>query len=243
LSNLRANVAPLEPASPVRPYRFAEDIVRLWRVPPPATLVLFVVTVASFIGQVLGGSSDWQRAAGLFPANVANASSLLRVGDSQLLPAWLTLFTYMFLHGGLFHLLANMPCLWMFGSLAEPMMGTKRFAVTYLAFGMITGIAIVAIIPHWTSPMVGASGAISGILGAFLALQFSKRIGQAGYNIAFLVLEMLTLLGIVAWFVTRRIPAEPDLPSSVAWHLIPLLLGWCSVRTWKGLVSIGRAAG
>jgi len=63
--------------------------------------------VGAFIGQVLGGSSDWQRAVGIIPANVADASSLMRVGDTQLLPAWLTLFSYMFLHGGLFHLLTN----------------------------------------------------------------------------------------------------------------------------------------
>jgi membrane associated rhomboid family serine protease len=216
------------------------------RVPPPATLALFLVTVVAFIGQVLGGSSDWQRAVGIIPANVADASSLLRVGDTQFLPAWLTLFSYMFLHGGLFHVLTNVACLWMFGILAEPVLGTKRFALTYLSFGVITGITIVALIPHWTSPMVGASGAISGVLGAFLAQHFSRRIRQAGCNVPFLLLEVLSWLAVAAWFVTRRIPAAPDLPSSVAWHLIPFLLAWTSVRTWIGSVSIrgtNRCAG
>jgi membrane associated rhomboid family serine protease len=240
LSNLQAKVGLPQPATLARPYSFAEDIRRVWRIPPPATRVLFLISVIAFIGQVLGGSSNWQRAAGLIPANVADALSFLRVGDTQLLPAWLTLFTYLFLHGSVFHMLTNMVCLWVFGILAEPMLGTKRFALTYLTFGVITGITIVAIIPHWTSPLVGASGSISGVLGAFLALHFSKRIGQASYNIAFLMLEMLTLLAIVAWFATRHIPAEPDLPSSIAWHVVPFLLGWCSVRTWKGLANIRR---
>jgi membrane associated rhomboid family serine protease len=206
-------------------------------------LVLFLITVVAFISQAVGGSSDWQRAVGLIPANVTDTSSLLGVGRTQLLPAWLTLFTYQFLHGGVFHLLTNMGCLWMFGILAEPTMGTKRFALTYLTFGVITGITIVAIIPHWTSPMVGASGSISGVLGVFLALHFSRRIREASWSATFLMLEMLTLLGIVIWFVTRGIPPEPDLLSSVAWHVIPLFLGWCSVRTWKGLVSKGRSNG
>jgi membrane associated rhomboid family serine protease len=243
LSDSQTNVDRSEPGTLARPYSFVEDIGRLRRVPPPATLVLFLTTVIVFIGQVLGGSSNWQRAAGLIPANVADASSCLRVGDTQLLPAWLTLFTYMFLHGGAFHMLTNMVCLWVFGILAEPVLGTKRLALTYLAFGVITGITVVAIIPHWTNPLVGASGAISGVLGAFLALHFSRRIGRTSYNIAFLILELLTMFAIGAWFATRHIPSEPDLPSSIAWHLIPFLLGWCSVRTWKELVSIGRTKG
>jgi membrane associated rhomboid family serine protease len=235
LSDLRANVSPSEPATPARPYSFIEDIRRIFRPPPPATLVLVVITVVAFIGQVLGGSNVWQRAVGIIPANVADASSLLRISDGQVLPAWLTLFSYMFLHGGLFHLLANMVGLWMFGILAEPVMGTKRFALTYLAFGVISGITIVAIIPHWARPMVGASGSISGILGAFLALHFSERLGQRWPTVAVFVIEVIPLLAVGAWFITRKIPPEPDHASSVAWHLIPFLLAWYGVRIRKGL--------
>jgi membrane associated rhomboid family serine protease len=229
--------------SDFRPYSFTEDIRRVLRVPPPATLALFLIAVSAFIGQVFGGSSDWQRAVGLIPANVADAPSLLRVGDTQILPAWLTLFSYMFLHGGFFHLLTNMACLWLFGILVEPAMGTKRFALTYLASGAITGLTIVVIVPHWTSPLVGASASISGILGAFLALHFSERIGQRRQNLVVLLLEVMALFAVVAWFVTRNIPSEPDRPSALAWHLIPFLLAWYSVRTWKGLGSICRGSG
>jgi membrane associated rhomboid family serine protease len=229
-----------EPVTPARPYSFTEDIRRIFRVPPPATLVLVVITVVVFIGQVLGDSSAWQRAVGIIPAKLADASSLLRVSDEQVLPAWLTLFSYMFLHGGVFHLLANMVGLWVFGILAEPAMGTKRFALTYLAFGIITGITIVAIIPHWTRPMVGASGAISGILGAFLALHFSERRSQRWPTVVVLALETIPLLAVIAWFLTRNIPPEPDRVSSLAWHLIPFLLAWYGVRIWKGLGRIAK---
>jgi membrane associated rhomboid family serine protease len=220
---------------PSRPYSFTEDIRRALRVPPPATLVLFLVTVVVFIGQTLGGSEDWQRAVGLIPANVANASSLLPVGNTQIIQAWLTLFAYMFLHGGVYHLLANMACLWLFGMIAEPVMGTRLFSASYVAFGLITGLAIVAIIPHWTAPMVGASGAVSGVLGAFLALEYSARIGRGGKHIAILLVEALVLLLVGAWFITRKLPSEPDRASAVAWHLIPLLAAWYGMRAWKAL--------
>jgi membrane associated rhomboid family serine protease len=198
--------------------------------------------VLAFAGQLLGGSGDWQRAVGIIPANVANASSLLRVGDTQVLPAWLTLLSYMFLHGGVVHLQANMACLWVFGILAEPVMGTKRFALTYLASGVVTGVAIVALIPHWTRPMVGASGSISGILGAFLALRFSQRIGQRRQTVVALFLEALPLLAVVVWFVTRDIPSEPDRVSSLAWHVFPLLFAWYGVRAREGLGRSVRPA-
>jgi membrane associated rhomboid family serine protease len=196
--------------------------------------------VSVFIGQVLGGSSDWQRAVGIIPANIADASSLWRVGDMQLLPAWLTLFSYMFLHGDLSHLLTNVACLWLFGILAEPVMGAKRFALTYLTFGVVTGIAIVAIIPHWTRPMVGASGSISGTLGAFLALHFSESLSQRRKPVVVLLLEATCALAVMGWFVTRSMPSEPDRVSAAAWHLIPFLSGWYSVSAWQGLCSLCR---
>jgi membrane associated rhomboid family serine protease len=189
--------------------------------------------VGAFIGQVLGGSSEWQRAVGIIPANVADPSSLLRVGNTQILPAWLTLFSYMFLHGSLFHLLTNAACLWLFGIVAEPVMGTKRFALAYLAFGVITGITIVAIIPHWTRPMVGASGSLSGTLGAFLALHFSGRIGRRRHTVVVVLLEATPSLAMIGWLVTRKMPSEPDRAAAAAWHMIPFLFGWYSVRVGK----------
>jgi membrane associated rhomboid family serine protease len=242
LSDLPANVDTSESAVPARPYSFIDDIRRILRVPPPSTLVLFLITVVAFIGQLLGGSSDWQWAVGIVPVNVTDVSSIMLIGERQLVPAWLTLFSYMFLHSGFFHLLANMAGLWMFGMLAEPVVGTTRFALTYLVFGVIAGMAIVAIVPHWTSPMVGASGSISGILGAFLAQHFSKWISQGRRNLAVLLLEALSLLAVVTWFLIRPIPSEPDRPSSVAWHLVPFLFAWYSVRTWKGLGDIRRTS-
>jgi membrane associated rhomboid family serine protease len=179
---------------------------------------------------------DLQRALGIIPANVADPAALLRIGNTQAVPAWVTLFSYQFLHSGWFHLLANMTCLWIFGILAEPTLGTKRFALAYVAFGVLTGVSIVTLIPSWTGPMVGASGSISGILGAFLALRYAETRSRQRLSLANLF-EALPLLAGVAWLVSRNIPAEPDRVTSATWHLIPFLLAWYGFRTGSGVAS------
>ena len=66
---------------PARPYSFVKDIRRILLIPPPATCALFLITVVVFIGQVLCGSTDWQWAVGIIPANLSEVSSALRVGN------------------------------------------------------------------------------------------------------------------------------------------------------------------
>jgi len=85
-------------------------------------------------------------------------------------PAWHTAVTSMFLHGGWFHLLGNMWFLWVFGNNIEDSMGHGRFVVFYLLSGLIAAAAQVAASPSSAVPMVGASGAISGVMGAYLVL-------------------------------------------------------------------------
>jgi membrane associated rhomboid family serine protease len=78
------------------------------------------------------------------------------------------LFTAMFLHGGLMHLLGNMWFLWIFGDNVEDETGPVRFLVFYLLTGAIATLAHVLSNPHSAVPLVGASGAITGVLGAYL---------------------------------------------------------------------------
>ena len=129
---------------------------------PPVTLVLFLVTVTAYLFQVFAGGEVVARAIGLIPTHVSNLTALTAVGDRQEIPAWLTLITYMFLHKSWWHVTTNMAGLWFFGGLAEPLMGSRRFLFTYLASGVFTGIVIVFLVPHGTTPAVGASGAICG---------------------------------------------------------------------------------
>jgi membrane associated rhomboid family serine protease len=109
------------------------------------------------------------------------------------IPGALTLVTSMFMHGGLFHLLGNMLYLWIFGNNIEDLLGRVRFLIFYLACGVIAAAAHLILNPNSTMPMVGASGAIAGVLGAYL--------------ITFPRARVLVLVFIVFFITTARIPA------------------------------------
>jgi len=87
-----------------------------------------------------------------------------------LVPPWLTVFTSMFLHGGWMHLIGNMLYVWIFADNVEDRMGHSRFFVFYLLCGIAAAMAQALPDPHSQIPMVGASGAISGVLGAYMVL-------------------------------------------------------------------------
>jgi rhomboid family protein len=86
------------------------------------------------------------------------------------IPAYATLITSMFLHGGWMHLIGNMLYLWVFGNNIEDVMGHARYVVFYLTCGILAALSHAVTEPSSTVPMVGASGAISGVLGAYVLL-------------------------------------------------------------------------
>ncbi len=90
--------------------------------------------------------------------------------ELAVLPAELTLLSSMFLHGGWMHLLGNMAFLWVFGDNVEDSMGHRRFLVFYCACGMFASLSHAFAEAGSVSPLVGASGGISGVLGAYLVL-------------------------------------------------------------------------
>jgi membrane associated rhomboid family serine protease len=92
------------------------------------------------------------------------------------LPFWSTLFTSMFLHGGWMHLAGNMLYLWIFGDNLEKVMGAVRFAIFYFACGVAASLAHIAFGAGSNIPAVGASGAISGVLGGYLLLFPRNRV-------------------------------------------------------------------
>ena len=86
------------------------------------------------------------------------------------IPPWATIFTSMFLHGGWFHLGGNMLFLWIFGNNVEDLLGRFRYLLLYLASGAAAALIQAAVDPISDVPMVGASGAIAGVLGAYLVV-------------------------------------------------------------------------
>jgi membrane associated rhomboid family serine protease len=91
-------------------------------------------------------------------------------------PKYWTVLTSMFMHGGWFHLIGNMLFLWVFGNNIEDVTGHGKFLVFYLLCGTAAAAAQVFVSPHSVVPMVGASGAISGVLGAYLLLYPRVRV-------------------------------------------------------------------
>ena len=122
-----------------------------------------------FLGQDSG--PEGQRLAyglGVIPATLTGEAELTT--EFYLVPAPATLVTSLFLHGGFMHLLGNMLYLWVFGDNVEDCMGHARFVAFYLLCGILAALTQVAADPGSVTPTIGASGAISGVLGAYLVL-------------------------------------------------------------------------
>ena len=116
---------------------------------------------------------------------------------------WLTIFSSMFIHGGWLHILGNMLFLWVFGDKIEDRFGHIRFSVFYLVAGVAAVGAQVALNPDSQVPMIGASGAISGVTGAYLILfPFSKIRTLLMFGLIMVVhLPAILVLGI--WFLLQ----------------------------------------
>jgi membrane associated rhomboid family serine protease len=129
---------------------------------------------------------------------------------------FLTLVTSQFLHGGVLHLASNMLYLWIFADNVEDRLGHLRFLLLYLASGIIAAVSQLVISPASSVPLVGASGAIAGVLGAYFLLFPSARI--------------VTLIPLVWFWETIEIPAV-------------LFLGiWILLQWFQGLTTIGQVA-
>lgn len=146
------------------------------RITPYVTYGVIIACVLIFILQISLG--DWGQHAvysfGVIPAVLLSGKSL--PVDLDILPAWLTIVSSMFLHGGWMHLIGNMLYLWIFSNNVEDAMGHKRFIVFYLLCGFLAAMTQALLNPDSEIPMIGASGAISGVLGAYLLLLPHARI-------------------------------------------------------------------
>jgi rhomboid family protein len=123
-------------------------------------------------------------------------------------PWWVTLFTSMFMHGGILHIAGNMLFLWVFGNNIEDSMGRVKFALFYLLAGLIAVYSQALIDPGSTAPTIGASGAVAGVLGAYALLHPRARILTLIFIIFFVTLvEIPALILLAVWFVLQFIPA------------------------------------
>jgi membrane associated rhomboid family serine protease len=141
-------------------------------------------------------------------------------------PNWMTPFTSMFLHGGWLHLIGNMWFLWLFGNNVEDSMGRGRYALFYLLSGLGAAATQTLLSPTSAVPMVGASGAISGIMGAYVVLYPRVQV------------HMLVVLVV---FVTRIV--VPAYLMLGYWFLIQLLQGALSAGASGGVAFWAHVGG
>lgn len=182
---------------------------------PFVTVSLIVINCAMFVIELLQGEHlvSFVNSYGAIPYEVTTG---IDTEPLIFFPVRLTIFSSMFLHGGWSHLLGNMLYLWIFGNNIEDRMGHFRFILFYFLAGIAASVAQIAVGPFSTIPLIGASGAISGILGAYLLL-FPKA-------------KVLTLVPLVVYLRVIRLPAF-------------VVLGfWIVLQIVNGFVSLSYTA-
>lgn len=187
---------------------------------PAVTLTLIVMNVAAYIATseslfAIGNVEAFRY--GAVPCDVTGSCPPLDPAIDSILasrPALQTIFTSMFMHGDILHLAFNMLFLWVFGNNVEDRLGRVRFPIFYFATGLAAAFAHIAFNSDSFIPIVGASGAISGILG--------------GYIILWPAATIISLLPLGFFFFTVRWPA---------WITLGM---WFVVQLFGGLAGLGR---
>jgi membrane associated rhomboid family serine protease len=182
---------------------------------PVVTVGLIAACVAVWLFELLAPAFGISRGevfiyAGAIPLEISQRVDLIE-GDP--VTWWGSLFTSMFLHGGWLHIIFNMLFLWIFGNNVEDTMGRVKFPIFYLVCGLAASVTQVAIDPMSTVPTIGASGAIAGVLGAYIVL-FPRA-------------KVLSVIPLFVFFPVIMVPA---------WVLLIIWFGWQLVQ---GLVALG----
>jgi len=168
---------------------------------PVVTVTLIAINVLVFFYELsLGGAhlNQFVNRYGIVPARYTLAK------DADLISLYLPFLTAMFLHGGWLHIIGNMLYLWIFGDNVEDRLGRGRFLIFYLLCGLVSGFAQVYISPTSRVPMIGASGAIAGVLGGYFLLYPHSRIVTLVPIFFFLQLvEIPAFFFLLFWFLLQ----------------------------------------
>ncbi|MDO5529107.1 MAG: rhomboid family intramembrane serine protease [Paracoccus sp. (in: a-proteobacteria)] len=184
---------------------------------PYVTLILIGLNIVMFIatlGDGPGGMPDlWWRLA-LYPGAVTNGDMLIG------------LVSHMFLHAGFMHIAGNMLFLWIFGDNLEERMGHLGFLIFYLACGLLAAAAQIYANPSEMIPMVGASGAVAGVMGGYLLLYPRARV-----DVLVIIIILIRIFTIPAWVML------------VLWFGVQLLGGFSSIAGEGGVAYWAHAGG
>ncbi len=191
---------------------------------PRAMLALLAIEAAVFIVVLATHTAVWAALAfGVVPA-VLSGNAVLEPGIG-VVPAWATLATYAFVHQGVIHLLGNLAFLWVFGDNVEAATGRWRFLLLFLG-AAIAGAAVYTLTyPSSTRPLIGASGGVAGVIGAYLVLHPKVRLW--GVALGFVPMRIRAAWIIGAWLVFQLWSAFGDARGDVAWvaHIAGFVAG------------------
>jgi membrane associated rhomboid family serine protease len=193
------------------------------------TVGLIAVNILVFLLEVSGLSHAAVASFAVTPRELLGGTALLAPSsfseDGYAIGEEATLLTYMFFHADVFHLVGNMLFLWVFGDNVEDAMGHLRFLVFYLACGVFAALFHAWMLPDSDLPLIGASGAVAGVIAAYLMLH--PRVGV--WVLAFKVIPLRITAGLAlgVWIALQVVMvAMPDM-GPVAWwaHIGGLIAG------------------
>ncbi|HEY1966192.1 MAG TPA: rhomboid family intramembrane serine protease [Acidobacteriaceae bacterium] len=200
---------------------------------PVITALIILINIGIFILELSGGDA--------FVARWAATPAQITSGHN-----WITILTSMFMHGSWSHIIGNMIYFWAFGPEIEDAMGRVRYLVFYLLGGLIAMIAQIAAAPHSTVPMLGASGAIAAVMGAFLVTYPRDQIRAVLFILVFFRVTFIPACLLIGfWFLTQLVHAGSigDVQrGGVAYlaHVGGFVFGALTARLWENPRRMNR---
>lgn len=222
------------------------------------TMTLIVLNVVVFFGfqagYLISSTEEFTASLAIIPRELIAVGFLGQavesgnaVAQNIAVPERLTLISYMFLHGNLLHLGSNMLFLFIFGDNVEDAMGHVRFLLFYLFCGIFAGLAHAFMTGSPDAQMIGASGAIAGVIGAYVMLHPNIRIWVLMPKLPFIPLRFSAAFVIGVWALLQVVSAILDPNGATAWwaHLGGLFAGIVLVLFMRrpGVPLFDRATG
>ncbi len=191
------------------------------------TVGLIAANIAIFLLQVASPDQSYTASFATIPSELLGSRGYAARGPQDVLaiPEALTLITYQFFHGSPLHLIGNMLFLWVFGDNIEDAMGHLRFLVFYLLCGIAGGLAHAVMTPASDIPLIGASGAVAGVVAAYLILHPRVRVWVLVFR--FIPIRINAAWALGAWIATQFVMLFIPDGSPVAWwaHIGGILAG------------------
>jgi len=210
---------------------------------PVVTFLLIAISVLVFLYEQslpVPRLEAFVESYGMVPIEITRGVDIPPAGPQ---PVYATLFTSMFMHGSWFHLIGNMWFLWIFGNNVEDVFGRVGFPIFYVVMGIAAAFGQILIDPASQIPTIGASGAIAGVMGAYLVFWPQARIDTLIFFFYFIRVVPLSAVFVLGYWILiqflQGVPALAGLDGGVAWWAH---IGGFAAGALVGLLFRGRAA-